>query len=118
MQLERLQFDNLIRLSNAIKLVSIVAWQLLCFKQLAAQVPDQPAEEVFEPLQLEVLKKQKGVNQLTLRQALIVIATLAGFTPSKKQPLPGEKTIWKGWNMFNNICQGYQLAFQERYETG
>ena len=118
MQLERLQFDNLIRLSNAIKLVSIVAWQLLCFKQLAAQVPDQPAEEVFEPLQLEVLKKQKGVNQLTLRQALIVIATLAGFTPSKKQPLPGEKTIWKGWNMFNNICQGYQLAFRKSYETG
>jgi hypothetical protein len=118
LQVERLQFDNFKRLSNAIKLVGIVAWQLLCFKQLAAQTPDLPAEEVFEPLQLEVLKKQKEVNQLTLRQALIAIAALAGFTPSKKQPLPGEKTIWKGWTMFNIFCQGYQFAFQNSYETG
>lgn len=95
LQIERLQFDNFKRLSNAIRLLSIVAWQLLCLKQLAAQAANLPAEEVFEPLQLEVLKKQKGVNQLTVSQALIIIATLAGFTPSKKQPLPGEKTIWK-----------------------
>jgi hypothetical protein len=118
LQVERLQFDNFKRLSNAIKLLGIVAWQLLCLKQLAAHQPDLSVEEVFEPLQLEVLKMQKGVNHLTLRQALIVIAALAGFTPSKKQPLPGEKTIWKGWARFNILCQGYQLACQKNYETG
>ena len=118
LQVERLQFDDFQRLSNAIKLVSIVAWQLLCLKHLAAQIPDLPAEQVFEDVQLEVLKKQKGVKSLTTRQALIIIAALAGFTPSKKQPLPGEKTIWRGWTIFNAFCQGYQFAFQKNYETG
>lgn len=118
MQVERLQFDCFSRLANAIALVSIVAWQLLCLKQLAAQDPDVAAEEVLEPLQVEVLQKQKGVKSLTLKQALIAIAALAGFVPSKKQPLPGEKTIWKGWFIFDKICQGYKLAFQKNYGTG
>lgn len=94
MQVERLQFDNFRRLSNAIELISIVAWQLFCLKHLAAQNTELKAEEVLEPIQIEVLKKQKGLTELALRQALVAIAALAGFTPSKKQPLPGEKTIW------------------------
>jgi hypothetical protein len=118
LQIERLQFDNFERLSNAIKLLGIVAWQLLCLKQLAAQAPDLPAEAVFEPLQLEVLQSQKGGKKLSLHQAFIVLAALAGFTPTKKQPLPGEKTIWQAWAIFNAFCQGYQLAFQKRYGTG
>lgn len=120
-QVERLQFDNFLRLSNAIALVSIVAWQLFCLKHLAAQNPDVSAEQVLEPLLIEVLKKQKGLRQqqqLSLQQALITIAALAGFIPSKKQPLPGEKTIWRGWFILTKICEGYKLAFQESYGTG
>lgn len=118
MQVEQLQFDCFQRLSNAIALLSIVAWQLLCFKHLAAQDPELAAEEVLEPLQMEVLQKQKGVNSLTLKQALITVAALAGFVPSKKQPLPGEKTIWRGCFIFDKLCQGYKLAFQKSYRTG
>ena len=118
MQIEKMQFDCFQRLTNAIALASIVAWQLLCLKHLAAQNPDVPAQEVLEPLQVEVLKKQKGLKQITLQQALIAIAVLAGFTPSKKQPLPGEKTIWKGWFIFDKLCEGYKLASQNNYGTG
>lgn len=66
---------------------------------------------------VDVLRKQNEKKQLTLKQALITIAALAGFTPSKNQPLPGEKAIWKGWTIFNNICDGYNLALQKSYET-
>lgn len=118
MQVERLQFDNFMRLSHAIELISIVSWQLLCLKHLAAQNLDLAAEDILEPLQVEVLKKQKGVKELTLRKALVAIAALAGFTPSKKQPLPGEKTIWRGWFILDKLCEGYKLAAQKNYETG
>ncbi|EKB47147.1 hypothetical protein B879_04260 [Cecembia lonarensis LW9] len=100
MQIERLQFDCFTRLSNAIQLHAIVAWQLFCLKHLADQNPDVDALQVLEPLQVEVISVQKGVKQITLKQALIAIAALAGFVPSKKQPRPGEKTIWKGWCIF------------------
>jgi hypothetical protein len=123
MQVEKLQFDTFTRLSHAIGMLSIVAWQLLWLKQLAAQSPDVAVQSMFDPLQVEVLEKYSGLplsgkKQLNLRQALILIAALAGFTPSKKQPLPGEKTIWRGWSIFNNLCNGYKLAFQNNYETG
>lgn len=117
MQIEKMQFDTFRRLSNAIALTAIVAWQLLFLKHLAAQDPEVAAEQVLEPLQVEVLQKQKGQKNLTVKQALIAIAALAGFTPSKKQPLPGEKTIWKGWFIFDKLCEGYKLASQESYGT-
>jgi hypothetical protein len=118
MVVERLQFDNFRRLSNAIELISIVSWQLFCLKHLAAQHPERAAQDVLEPIQVEVLKKQKSLKELTLRQALVAIAGLAGFTPSKKQPLPGEKTIWKGWCIFDKLCEGYKLASLENYGKG
>jgi len=118
LQVEKLQFDTFTRLSHAMALLSIVAWQLLWLKQLAAQSPDVAALQVFEPLQVEVLEKHSGKKHLSLRQALFIIAALAGFTPTKKQPLPGEKTMWRGWAVFSALCDGYQLAFQKNYETG
>jgi hypothetical protein len=117
-EVEKLQFDTFIRLSHAITLLSIVAWQLLWLKQLAMQSSDVVAQQMFDPLQVEVLEKHSGKKQLTLRQSLILIAALAGFTPTKKQPLPGEKTMWRGWAIFSNLCNGYKLAFQKNYETG
>jgi len=118
LKVERLQFNNFIRLSNAIQLLSVVAWQLLCLKHLAAQQPLLPLEQVFEPLQIQVLEAHTKTKNLSLKQALIAIAALAGFVASKKQPLPGEKTIWKGWAIFSSLCNGYQLAFQNTYGTG
>ena len=118
LKVERLQFDCFRRLFNAIAMLSIVAWQLLWLKHLVQQSPELQAEEVFEPLQVQVLEQQTRKRKISVKIALIAIAAMAGFTPSKKQPLPGEKTIWKGWNIFSSICLGYKLAFQKSYGTG
>ncbi len=118
LKVERLQFDSFRRLSKAIAMLSIVAWQLLWLKQLAEHSPEKEAEHIFEPLQIQVLEKQSNKRILTVKLALITIAALAGFTPSKKQPCPGEKTIWRGWNIFSSMCRGYKLALQKSYGTG
>jgi hypothetical protein len=118
LKVERLQFDSFRRLFNAIALLSIVAWQLLWLKHLAEHSPELEAEQIFEPLQIQVLEQQTSKRTLTVKVALIAIAALAGFTPSKKQPYPGEKTIWRGWNVFSSMCRGYQLALQKSYGTG
>ncbi|AHM62813.1 hypothetical protein D770_22840 [Flammeovirgaceae bacterium 311] len=80
----------------SIQLHAIVTWQLFCLKHLAAQSSDADTLDVLDPLHVEVIQQQKGLKQLSLKQALIAIAALAGFVPSTKQPLPGEKTIWRG----------------------
>ncbi|MBX0335619.1 hypothetical protein K3G39_20540 [Pontibacter sp. HSC-14F20] len=43
-KVERLQVDSFRRLSNAIALLSLVAWQLLWLKKLAAQAPELAAQ--------------------------------------------------------------------------
>jgi hypothetical protein len=115
---EQLQFDTLLRLKNAIQMYSAVAWQLLWLKELAAEDPSPPVEEYFTAEQVTVLQAQASKPLNTVRQALVVLAGLAGFTPSKKQPLPGEKTTWQGWCIFLQLCRGYHLAFQKSYGTG
>lgn len=57
LKVERLQFDTFRHLSNAIALLSVVAWQLLRLKHLAAQSPETEAVQVLEPLQVEVSGK-------------------------------------------------------------
>ncbi|WP_291728039.1 hypothetical protein [Bernardetia sp.] len=47
----------------------------------------------------------------------LIIALLGGFTPSKKQPLPGEMTLWKGYKIVNVMIQGYKLANPKKYGT-
>ncbi|MDF9798755.1 hypothetical protein OKW21_004018 [Catalinimonas alkaloidigena] len=118
MQIEKLQFDTFTRLSHAIAMLCIVAWQLIWLKHLAAESAQLAAEKIFEPLQIEVLEKHSGRKELSVQQALIIIAALAGFTPTKKQPFPGEKTMWRGWAIFSQLCHGYLLASQINYETG
>ncbi|MBX0334245.1 hypothetical protein K3G39_13460 [Pontibacter sp. HSC-14F20] len=46
-KVERLQVDSFQRLSNAIALLSLVAWQLLWLKKLAAQAPELAAQRMF-----------------------------------------------------------------------
>jgi hypothetical protein len=118
LRVERLQFDTFQRLANAIRVLSVVAWQLLCLKHLAAHEPELPIAQVFDSLQCQVLSQQLGTPHFTLSQALVAIAAFVGFTPSRKQPLPGEKVTWLAWACFNDICRGYQLARTASYGTG
>lgn len=117
LRVEKLQFDTFTSLSNAIGLLSIVAWQLYLLKKLVEEQEYIPAEEVLTEVQLEVLEEQSQKKILYLKEALLIIALLGGFTPSKKQPLPGEMTLWKGYKILNVMIQGYKLANPKRYGT-
>ncbi len=117
-KVELLQFDSFQRLSNAIQLLSVVAWKLLVIKHLAEEYPLTPVEAVFEPLPVQVLEAQSGNQSLTIQQACLIMAALAGFGPTKKQPLPGEKTLWRGWAIFTACCKRAQLISQKSYGTG
>jgi hypothetical protein len=57
-------------------------------------------------------------KQISILEAIVLIGGLGGFVSSKKQPLPGEKTLWKGWFRFLSMLEGFRLALQKSYETG
>ena len=57
LRVERLQFDNFTRLANAIKLCSIVAWQLLSVAYLSKSKEQEPAIQHFDQQEKMVLEK-------------------------------------------------------------
>lgn len=116
LRVERLQFDNFTRLANAIKLCSIVAWQLLRIAYLSKAKEQAPADQHFEQQEKIVLEKLTGLKIETVKEYILALGKLVGFVPSSKQPYPGEKLLWQAVQQLNSIKLGFLLA--QSYGTG
>ncbi|HIK54941.1 MAG TPA: IS4 family transposase, partial [Synechococcales cyanobacterium M55_K2018_004] len=93
LNVERLQFDDIHTLTNALAFYSVVAWQLLALTYALRDDPEQAAEALFEPTKIWVLQQVSGQPIHSVRDAALALARLVGFAPSKKQPLPGVKVL-------------------------
>jgi len=114
--IERLQIGLLLRLTNALQLYALVAWHVLWLQRLGKAHSEQPATNYIAPQTIEVAAAVSGKQILTVKDFLVVTAALGGFIPTKKQPLPGEKTLWLGLQQLYAICKGF-LAAKLRYGT-
>lgn len=68
---------------------------------------DAPADHYLQEQEIEILQAIGTKKIVTIQQAVLVLASLVGFSPSKKQPLPGLKVFWQAWKAFQRIKQGY-----------
>jgi hypothetical protein len=93
LNVEKLQFDDIHSMVNALGFYSIVAWQLLALAYFIRQGAEVPAGAVFEAREVEILEKISGKNLQTVKQAVLALARTVGFAPSKKQPFPGVKVL-------------------------
>ncbi|NER00754.1 MAG: IS4 family transposase [Cyanothece sp. SIO2G6] len=93
LDVERLQFDDVHTLVNALTFYSVVAWRLLGLTYALRQDPEQSAQSLFDTDELTLLHQLSGQPVDSLRQATLALAQLVGFAPSKKQPLPGVKVL-------------------------
>jgi hypothetical protein len=116
LRIERLQFDNFTRLANAVKLCSIVAWQLLRVAYLNKAKEQAPADEFFDPQEKMLLEKINAAKIETVKDHIRALGKLVGFVPSAKQPYPGEKLLWQAVQQINAIRAGFVLA--QSYGTG
>lgn len=106
LDVEKMQFDDVHTLVNALTFYSVVAWQLLRLTYALRQNPEQPAETMFEPDELTLLQRLSGKPMHSLRQATLALTKLVGFAPSKKQPLPGVKVLATAIERFFFMKQG------------
>jgi len=110
LRIERLQFDNFTRLKNAIQLYLIIACYLLRLVYLGKAAPNQPAIDYFDPIDIKLIEQITAKKIQTVQQFVIALSFLAGFTPSKKQPLPGERLLWQSMRTMMAIRTGFMLA--------
>jgi hypothetical protein len=106
LNVEKLQFDDVKTLINALAFYSVVAWQLLALTYALREDPEQTAEVIFDQSEVSLLQSISGKKIETIRQAVLALTKIIGFAPSKKQPLPGVKVLAKAIQTFFFIKLG------------
>jgi hypothetical protein len=104
MKIQELQLETRGRLSNAIALYSIVAWQLMAMLYHSRSHPDESCAQILAPAQWQVLylhehrRRRTGLPTTppSNREAVLWIAKLGGFLARKGDGQPGIKVLWRG----------------------
>jgi len=76
--------------------------------------PESPADEIFTPVQIKVLKakslspkKPKSVE--TIFEAIEAIARLGGYLEHRRKTPIGITVLWRGWLELMSLCEGWEL---------
>ncbi len=115
--IEQLQISCFAGLANVLQLYSLIAWHLLWLQYLAKTEGEKEVAQYIDQQTVEVSQTVSGRTIKTIRDFVVTIAMLGGFIPLKKQPLPGEKTLWQGLRQLHAIKTGF-LAAKQKYGTG
>lgn len=105
------------RLENCLAIDMVVAWRIHHLTWLGRETPDMPCTVFFEDAEWKALVgfiKQTPVVQDTppsLKQAIIMVASLGGFLNRKSDKDPGTETIWRGLQRLDDITKAYVAFF-------
>jgi len=115
---QTLQFDDQKSLLKCLAFDAITAWRVFSLQRLAKDQPDRLAIEFIDPDQIQVLRVllHHQNRTFTIRTPpepsifhyVIDLARLAGFSPSKKQPIPGTKKLWQAETQLMISVQTYE----------
>jgi hypothetical protein len=111
-RVERRQMKSIQALERTLALDMIVASRVLLSSRLGKEHPELPAEIIYSPEELavlEVVDKKKEVAKkepspkLTVLQANILVAMLAGFWGRKSDGHPGAKVLAEGLRLLHEF---------------
>jgi len=114
---EKLQFESARGLQKALPLYSLAAWHVLWLDGPGQAAAEEDAKTYFADESVELLSAVSQQNLPTVRSFLVALARLGGFRPTRRQPLPGEQSLWKGLRQFQAVRLGFLTALQ-KYGTG
>ncbi len=98
---------------------AITACTVMSVERLVRSVPDTPARTVVHEDEIRVLavhmskpnhRKQRGPPDpdQAIAEFAVNTARLAGFIPSKRQPLPGTHKLWEGCLILSLFTENYR----------
>lgn len=105
------------RLENCLAIDMVVAWRIQHLTWLGRESPDVPCTVFFEDDEWKALVGFINQNPTvpaalpTLRQTIIMVATLGGFLNRKSDGEPGTETIWRGLQRLDDITKAYVAFF-------
>ena len=119
-QVEMRRLEHVDRLEPLIGLLSVLAVRLLGLKYVARDDPQKPARTLFADLEVGVMARymKKPAAILTVGEFWRGIGRLGGH-PGRNHDGPlGWLRAWRGWQSFQLICFGAELATQRKKKCG
>lgn len=120
---ETSQLRTVEALHRLLAICSRVAWYLLWLTYEARQHPTKPCTGVLTKAEWQALtaftnkSSTPAQSPPTLQQAVRAIAQLGGFIGRKSDGDPGVKTLWRGWQRFQDIVATWSL-FHHSQDVG
>lgn len=114
-RLEALQLATRERLERALVTYELVAWRLLWLTTEARATPELPCTVALSPSEWQALwcthhrTPTPPADPPTLHEAVRWIAQLGGFLARRGDGEPGVKTLWQGWQRFQDIAATWEL---------
>ena len=99
-------FDEAGDLKRCLAFDAITAWRVFDLDRMAREKPDAPAFEALPADEIDALYilllhqriiPKRPPKPPDIRTVVTDIARLAGFWPTKRQPLPGNEKLWNGY---------------------
>lgn len=90
---------------------SIIAWRMFWMKFLHHTDPDLPAKTILTDIEIEVLRvrhKKIKKQQLTVGEALRLIAMFGGYNNRKNDGPPGNITLWRGFMIIRDRAEYHE----------
>lgn len=119
---ERLRQQSPASLERMLAITAFVAVRLLQLREQLPSRPDKDASqaeltcdhiletEEWKVLWLTVRKPPLPATPPTARWACLALASLGGFTDTKRTGRPGWATLWHGWQVLQERVAGFRLA--------
>jgi len=89
----------------------------LCSQHLQSETVDfcPPAKQTPESsglsqLELDVLREHTGRPIKTVAEVALAVGRLGGHLNRKGDGLPGWITLWRGWQLLQNLVEGVLIA--------
>ena len=109
LNIEKMQFDDIITMVNAIAFHSVIAWELLYITYLQRINFDDDAIKYYPKPVISLLEKVVKKKIVTLGQYVLALTSLVGFQKSKVTPFPGVKKLAEALERFYYIKIGANL---------
>ena len=99
------------RLDKYTACFSIIAWRMFWMKFLYHTDPELPAKTILTDLEIEVLRVRNQTikkAELTVGEALKLIAMFGGYNNRKGDGPPGNVTIWRGFMIIRDRAEYHE----------
>ena len=113
-RVEKRQMRNMDRLEPMIALDLVVAAYLMSLISQSRSRPETPASQWLEPVEIQALVgyfhgDPSKASELTIGEAVALIARLGGHLGRKSDGAPGAEVVWRGLKKLETITQSWLI---------